>query len=86
MASLLRRDHSSVQGADLRSAMQQPPETYDLTTEKVRKEQKKEKRPPLFTSTRVFASTLSMPDFSNFSTCPRLRLYYDCFAAVAGTR
>ncbi|TDH02938.1 hypothetical protein EPR50_G00157760 [Perca flavescens] len=34
VASLLRRDHSSVQGADLRSAMQQPPETYDLTTEK----------------------------------------------------
>ncbi|KAA8585119.1 uncharacterized protein LOC116703044 [Etheostoma spectabile] len=33
VASLLRRDHSSVQG-DLRSAMQQPPETYDLTTEK----------------------------------------------------
>ncbi|KAF7651298.1 hypothetical protein LDENG_00112980 [Lucifuga dentata] len=34
MASLLRRDHSSVQGADLRSAMPQQPETYDLTTEK----------------------------------------------------
>ncbi|XP_071752470.1 uncharacterized protein LOC139909339 [Centroberyx gerrardi] len=34
MASLLRRDHSSVQGADLRSAEPQQPETYDLTTEK----------------------------------------------------
>lgn len=34
VASLLRRDPSSVQNADLRSAMQQPPETYDLTTEK----------------------------------------------------
>ncbi|XP_069558938.1 uncharacterized protein [Brachyistius frenatus] len=34
MATLLRRDHSSVQGTDLRSAMPQPPETYDLTTEK----------------------------------------------------
>ncbi|XP_042360762.1 uncharacterized protein LOC121956556 [Plectropomus leopardus] len=34
VASLLRRDHSSVQGDDLRSAMPQPPETYDLTTEK----------------------------------------------------
>ncbi|XP_029914371.1 uncharacterized protein LOC115364088 isoform X2 [Myripristis murdjan] len=34
MASLLRRDHSSVQGADLRSAMPQQPETYDLTAEK----------------------------------------------------
>ncbi|KAL7377779.1 hypothetical protein ABVT39_004216 [Epinephelus coioides] len=34
VASLLRRDHSSVQGADLRSAMPQPPETYDLTNEK----------------------------------------------------
>ncbi|XP_068434655.1 uncharacterized protein [Clinocottus analis] len=31
---LLRRDHSSVQGADLRGAMPQPPETYDLTTDK----------------------------------------------------
>ncbi|XP_045885691.1 uncharacterized protein LOC123957139 [Micropterus dolomieu] len=34
VASLLRRDHLSVQGADLRNAMPQPPETYDLTTEK----------------------------------------------------
>ncbi|KAG7242877.1 hypothetical protein INR49_018132 [Caranx melampygus] len=34
MASLLRRDHSSVQGSDLRSVMPQQPETYDLTTEK----------------------------------------------------
>ncbi|XP_051245385.1 uncharacterized protein LOC127357170 [Dicentrarchus labrax] len=34
VASLLRRDHLSVQGADMRSAVQQPPETYDLTTEK----------------------------------------------------
>ncbi|XP_018536336.1 uncharacterized protein LOC108886141 [Lates calcarifer] len=34
VASLLRRDHSSIQAADLRSAMSQPPETYDLTTEK----------------------------------------------------
>lgn len=37
MASLLRRDHSTVQSADLRGAMPQQPETYDLTTEKVRK-------------------------------------------------
>lgn len=36
MASLLRRDNSSVHGADLRSTVPQPPETYDLTTEKVR--------------------------------------------------
>lgn len=34
VTSLLRRDPLSVQDADLRSAMQQPPETYDLTTEK----------------------------------------------------
>ncbi|XP_022608312.1 uncharacterized protein LOC111227171 [Seriola dumerili] len=34
MASLLRRDHPSVQGSDLRSVMPQQPETYDLTTEK----------------------------------------------------
>ncbi|XP_076607736.1 uncharacterized protein LOC143333548 [Chaetodon auriga] len=34
VASLLRRDHLSVQGADLRSAVSQPHETYDLTTEK----------------------------------------------------
>lgn len=34
VASLLRRDQSSVQGADLRGAMPQPPETYDLTNEK----------------------------------------------------
>nr|XP_046270073.1 uncharacterized protein LOC124072606 isoform X2 [Scatophagus argus] len=34
VASLLRRDHLSVQAADLRSTMSQPPETYDLTTEK----------------------------------------------------
>ncbi|XP_071329704.1 uncharacterized protein [Trachinotus anak] len=34
IASLLRRDNSSVQGSDLRSAMAQQPETYDLTTEK----------------------------------------------------
>ncbi|XP_059204875.1 uncharacterized protein LOC131984030 [Centropristis striata] len=34
VASLLRRDPSSVQGADLRGTMPQPPETYDLTTEK----------------------------------------------------
>nr|XP_020478278.1 uncharacterized protein LOC109973212 isoform X1 [Monopterus albus]XP_020478280.1 uncharacterized protein LOC109973212 isoform X1 [Monopterus albus]XP_020478281.1 uncharacterized protein LOC109973212 isoform X1 [Monopterus albus] len=34
VASLLRRDHSNVQGADLRSAMSQSSETYDLTTEK----------------------------------------------------
>ncbi|XP_054463870.1 uncharacterized protein LOC129098790 [Anoplopoma fimbria] len=34
VAPLLRRDHSSVQGADLRAAVPQPPETYDLTTEK----------------------------------------------------
>lgn len=38
MASLLRRDHSSVQGSDLRSVIPQQPETYDLTTEKVRKQ------------------------------------------------
>ncbi|KAM9843240.1 uncharacterized protein ACBR49_012460 [Aulostomus maculatus] len=34
VASLLRRDHSSVQGSELRSAMTQPTETYDLTAEK----------------------------------------------------
>ncbi|XP_040918593.1 uncharacterized protein LOC121198477 [Toxotes jaculatrix] len=34
IASLMRRDHSSVQGSDLRSAVPQPSETYDLTTEK----------------------------------------------------
>ncbi|XP_026181780.1 uncharacterized protein LOC113141523 isoform X2 [Mastacembelus armatus] len=34
VASLLRKDHSSIQGADLRSSMPQPPETYDLTAEK----------------------------------------------------
>ncbi|XP_030264683.1 uncharacterized protein LOC115576298 [Sparus aurata] len=34
VASLLRREHMSVQGADLRSAMPQAPETFDLTTEK----------------------------------------------------
>lgn len=34
VASLLRRDHSSVQGADLRNTVQRPTETYDLTTEK----------------------------------------------------
>ncbi|XP_034394812.1 uncharacterized protein LOC117734685 [Cyclopterus lumpus] len=34
VAPLLRRDPSSVQSADLRGAMPQPPETYDLTTEK----------------------------------------------------
>lgn len=39
VASLSRRDNFSVAGADLRSAMSQPPETYDLTTEQVRKEQ-----------------------------------------------
>ena len=36
MASLLRRDQSSVQSSDLRSVLTQPRETYDLTTEKVR--------------------------------------------------
>ncbi|CAK6963006.1 uncharacterized protein LOC128379301 [Scomber scombrus] len=34
VAALVRRDHSGVQGADLRNAMQQPSEMYDLTTEK----------------------------------------------------
>ncbi|XP_006791485.1 uncharacterized protein LOC102799221 [Neolamprologus brichardi] len=34
VASLLRRDPSSVQGADMRNTVPQPPETYDLTTEK----------------------------------------------------
>lgn len=34
VAPLLRRDPSSVVGADLRGAMPQPPGTYDLTTEK----------------------------------------------------
>ncbi|XP_008288424.1 uncharacterized protein LOC103363434 isoform X2 [Stegastes partitus] len=34
VASMLRRDHSSVQGADLRTALPQQPETYDLTTDK----------------------------------------------------
>ncbi|KAG8006959.1 hypothetical protein GBF38_023046 [Nibea albiflora] len=34
MASLLRRDNSSVHSVDLRSTVPQPPETYDLTTEK----------------------------------------------------
>ncbi|XP_029293119.1 uncharacterized protein LOC115011954 [Cottoperca gobio] len=34
VASLLRRDHPSVLGADWRSSIPQPPETYDLTTEK----------------------------------------------------
>ncbi|AWP18947.1 Hypothetical protein SMAX5B_020904 [Scophthalmus maximus] len=34
VATLLRRDHSSVEGSNLRSAMPQPPETYDLTNEK----------------------------------------------------
>lgn len=38
VASLLRRDNLS-EGADVRSAMSQPPERYDLTTEQVRKEQ-----------------------------------------------
>lgn len=37
VASLLRRDHMSIQGADLRSTMPQPSETYDLTTDKVSK-------------------------------------------------
>ncbi|XP_072224902.1 uncharacterized protein [Leuresthes tenuis] len=34
VASLLRRDQSSVQNSDLRSVLTQPRETYDLTTEK----------------------------------------------------
>ncbi|XP_070704105.1 uncharacterized protein [Pempheris klunzingeri] len=34
VASLFRRDHPDVQGADVRSSVPQPPETYDLTTEK----------------------------------------------------
>ncbi|KAM4597860.1 uncharacterized protein ACJ7VT_021425 [Polymixia lowei] len=34
MASLLRKDQTSIRGADLRSAMPRQPETYDLTTEK----------------------------------------------------
>lgn len=34
MASLLRRDHLGVQGADLRNTMPQPPEAYDLSTDK----------------------------------------------------
>ncbi|XP_055366907.1 uncharacterized protein LOC114860400 isoform X2 [Betta splendens] len=34
VASLLRRDHSTVQAGDLRSAMSQPSQTYDLTTDK----------------------------------------------------
>ncbi|KAM6913469.1 uncharacterized protein PEZ65_014039 isoform 1-T2 [Lycodopsis pacificus] len=34
VAPSLRRDHSSVQSDDLRGAMPQQPETYDLTTEK----------------------------------------------------
>ncbi|XP_040046631.2 uncharacterized protein LOC120827633 [Gasterosteus aculeatus] len=33
-APMLRRDHTRVQAANLRGAMPQPPETYDLTTEK----------------------------------------------------
>lgn len=33
-ASLLRRDHPNVQEADIRSSLQRPRETYDLTTEK----------------------------------------------------
>lgn len=39
VASLLRREHMSAQGADLRSTMPQAPETFDLTTEKVREHQ-----------------------------------------------
>lgn len=39
MASSLRREHLSSQGADLRSAVSQPSETYDLTTEQVRRGQ-----------------------------------------------
>ncbi|XP_076001980.1 uncharacterized protein LOC142994992 [Genypterus blacodes] len=34
VASLLRREHSTVQGVDLSGAMPQQPQTYDLTTEK----------------------------------------------------
>ncbi|KAM7371974.1 hypothetical protein PAMP_009174 [Pampus punctatissimus] len=34
MAAVVRREHSGVQGADLRNAMAHPPETYDLTAEK----------------------------------------------------
>nr|XP_019957432.1 PREDICTED: uncharacterized protein LOC109638747 [Paralichthys olivaceus] len=34
VASLFRRDHSSVQGSNMSSAIPQLPETYDLTTEK----------------------------------------------------
>ncbi|KAL6102941.1 uncharacterized protein ACO6RY_02455 [Pungitius sinensis] len=34
LAPLLRRDHTRVHGSNLRGAMHQPPETYDLTTEK----------------------------------------------------
>ncbi|XP_053298971.1 uncharacterized protein LOC128458229 [Pleuronectes platessa] len=34
VASLLKRDHPSVQGSNMSSAMPQLPETYDLTTEK----------------------------------------------------
>ncbi|XP_044186129.1 uncharacterized protein LOC122966186 [Thunnus albacares] len=34
VAALVRRDHSGVQGADLRNTVPQPPETYDLTAEK----------------------------------------------------
>ncbi|XP_060946119.1 uncharacterized protein LOC133023173 [Limanda limanda] len=33
-APLLKRDHPSVQGSNMRSAMPQVPETYDLTTER----------------------------------------------------
>lgn len=42
---MLRRDQSSVPGADFRSPMPRQPETYDLTTETVRKEHNKPKTP-----------------------------------------
>ncbi|KAG7505984.1 hypothetical protein JOB18_044337 [Solea senegalensis] len=34
VASLIRKDHASVQGSNLKSAVPQPPQTYNLTTEK----------------------------------------------------
>lgn len=42
MLSLLRKDPSSLQSSDLKSALSQLPETYDLTTEKVRKQPTKD--------------------------------------------
>ncbi|CAN9505274.1 unnamed protein product [Ophioblennius macclurei] len=68
VASLLRRDHTSVQETELRSSLHQPRETYDLTAEKT----VLESQPGTGSAPRRFLTQRPSPSLRSLHSLPRV--------------